>query len=49
LKQQEETAFAVLGAKQVSSSEKYKSVIGVKLINSYNYKKNRLHEEAGLQ
>jgi len=32
---QEETAVAVRGAKQVSSSEKYKSVVGVKLRKSY--------------
>jgi len=39
---QEETASAVLGAKQVSSTEKYKAVISVKLINSYILRKNGL-------
>jgi len=33
-------AVAFLGAKQDSSSEKYKSVIDMKLINSYILRKN---------
>jgi len=36
---QEETAVAVVDAKQVSSSKKYKSVISVRLILSYLYKR----------
>jgi len=35
---QEETVVALLGAKQVSFSKKYKSVISVKLIIAYNFK-----------
>jgi len=41
LQSQEETAVAALCAEQVSFSKKYKSVISVKLINSYTLKNSR--------
>jgi len=40
---QEGTAVAALGVKQVSSPEKYKSLISVKRIKPYILRRNGLH------